>query len=762
MKKNQLMPFRRSLCIALVFCVFSFLSSTHAQNQVKQGKRAFSFNQKKMQGMLANLKPKADFEQMFFLLNDQGVIYYQNKLKNLKAGEDEIGIRYLLAEQLLLDGKSEASVKELETILPLSKGQDENSFGTSNYTKIRRLLAVAYFRMGEQANCILDHNAESCIFPIRGKGIYKFREPTKHAIQVFKEILADNPRDYESMWVMNVAYMTLGIYPDSVPKPYYIPYNTFDENKGAPMFKDIAPQLGFTSTGLAGSVIMDDFDNDDDLDLFITSESYDAPVKYYENAGNLGFIDRTEQAGLLKEIGGRICQQADYNNDGLLDIFVIRGGWQKQENNYPPNTLLKNNGDGTFTDVTIESGLLTFMATSSVSWGDYDNDGWLDLFLSVETQNPGSPHPCRLFRNNHDGTFVDVSVEAGIRLVGFMKGSMWADFNNDGYQDLYISNYRGRNVLLMNNKGADGKFFFTDVSRIAGVQQPMSGIGCLVFDYNNDGWLDIFAPASTLGPNGDAVALDYLYRKPNEESLPRFYRNEHDGKFSDVTKEVGLNRAIYAMGMNFGDIDHDGFLDMYIGTGFLDFRSIYPNLMLRNNDGNGFLDVSNASGTSNLQKGHGIAFGDIDNDGDQDVFEVLGGGYTGDLYQNSLLENPGNANHWVYLSLKGVKSNTSAIGAKIKVTVETENGSTRDIYNTLNSGGPFGASPLRREIGLGAAKSIKNIEIYWPASGMKQNFKDVTMDGYYKLTEGIDTLEVQVLKKYQFAKAAVKNHVKPH
>jgi hypothetical protein len=182
--------------------------------------------------------------------------------------------------------------------------------------------------------------------------------------------------------------------------------------------------------------------------------------------------------------------------------------------------------------------------------------------------------------------------------------------------------------------------------------------------------------------------------------------------------------------------------------------------MFRNAEGKVFQDVTTSGGFGHLQKGHGIAFADIDNDGDQDVYEDMGGAYQGDTYRNVLFENPGHGNRWITLKLEGVKSNRSAIGARIKITTQTGAGE-RTIYKTVCSGGSFGASPLRQEVGLGQAKAIKSIEIFWPPTGQTQNFKDVPMEQFWRIREGDPGLERMELKSFKFPPKLPGHHHHP-
>ncbi|PYJ80508.1 MAG: hypothetical protein DME22_24045, partial [Verrucomicrobia bacterium] len=275
------------------------------------------------------------------------------------------------------------------------------------------------------------------------------------------------------------------------------------------------------------------------------------------------------------------------------------------------------------------------------------------------------------------------------------------------------------------------------------------------FDYDNDGWLDIFIAGFGIKDVGD-IAADYL-GLPTKAERARLYHNNHDGTFTDVTKAAHLYKVLLGMACNFGDLDNDGYLDFYIGTGDPDLSTLIPNRMFRNAGGKFFQDVTTAGGFGHLQKGHGIAFADLDNDGDQDIFANMGGAYTGDIYRKALFENPGNTNHWLKLKLVGVKSNRAGIGARIKVTVETEAGQ-RTIYKAVNSGGSFGANPLRQEIGLGQAKSIKEVEIYWPSSGLTQKFDHLALDSCYTVREGDSRPVLVKLKSFRLSNVPQGHH----
>ncbi|PYS94016.1 MAG: hypothetical protein DMF50_12915 [Acidobacteria bacterium] len=341
----------------------------------------------------------------------------------------------------------------------------------------------------------------------------------------------------------------------------------------------------------------------------------------------------------------------------------------------------------------------------------------------------------------------------GEPILGYVKGVVWGDFNNDGRPDLYVSILDHDNKLYRNDgsrvppgpRGEDWRF--TDVSPQAGTVAPKESFPTWFWDYDNDGWLDIMAAGFKVTNVADLAKL-YL-GMPVETTMPMLYHNNHDGTFSDVAHAVHLDRVALPMGSNFGDLDNDGWPDCYFGDGEPSLRALIPNRMFRNEGGRVFEDVTTSGGFGHLQKGHGVAFGDIDNDGDQDIFEVMGGWFEGDFAFNVLYTNPGHGNHWATLRLEGRRSNRSAIGARIKVTVATPRGG-RDIYASVTSGGSFGGSSLQQEIGLGNATAIQAIEVRWPTTGEVQVFRDVKMDRFYHLVEGEPQLAPEPRRRFTF------------
>ena len=278
------------------------------------------------------------------------------------------------------------------------------------------------------------------------------------------------------------------------------------------------------------------------------------------------------------------------------------------------------------------------------------------------------------------------------------------------------------------------------------VAGPDASFPAWFWDFDNDGNLDLFVSGSDFSNGGLASYVGSKLDLPGNHVLPRLYRGDGKGGFSNVAKAQNLDEVSLPMGANFGDLDNDGFLDFYLGTGYPDYDALMPSVMYRNLGGHGFSDITFAGGFGHLQKGHGVAFADLDNDGDQDVYEQMGGFFRGDKAFNSLFENPGFGNHWITVKLVGTKSNRSAIGARIHIQI-VEDGQLRSIYRHVNSGGSFGANPLRQSIGLGKASKIEQLVIDWPTTGKRQTFRDLALDQFVEITEGLEAYRQLPLKK---------------
>jgi hypothetical protein len=278
------------------------------------------------------------------------------------------------------------------------------------------------------------------------------------------------------------------------------------------------------------------------------------------------------------------------------------------------------------------------------------------------------------------------------------------------------------------------------------------------FDYNNDGNLDIFVVNYDIQVS--LVSASYFGMEV-PEGQAHLYRND-GGTFTEVSRQSGLTRPTLPMGANFGDLDNDGFLDVYLTTGNPSYQTLLPNVMYRNAAGRRFEDVTFAGGFGQLQKGHGVAFGDLDNDGDQDLFHQVGGMYPGDAFFNALFENPGNDNSWITLQFEGRRANRFGLGARVEVRVReaanTGSGTrSRSIHVEVGHGGSFGGSSLQQEIGLGPAQAIEEIVIRWPGSGTVQRFTDVEMRRTYRAVESADELEPVATRRITLGGSPTRN-----
>jgi hypothetical protein len=589
-----------------------------------------------------------------------------------------------------------------------------------SFMGLQQALGVAQMRQAEVQNCLVNPGADRCLFPLRPGGIHHRTASAEAARGRFEAFLAKAPSDLEARWLLNLSNMVLGRYPSDVPKAQLLAPSLFRSEARLPRFVDVAPTAGLGRRDAAGGTVADDLDGDGLVDVVFSSVDPCSPLRLYRNRGDGTFEDRSEGANVLGQLGGINLVQTDYDNDGRLDLFVMRGGWESAIR----NSLLHNEGDGRFRDVTRTAGLSSGAhATHSAAWADYDNDGWVDVFVGHELT------PSQLFRNRGDGTFEDVSARARVGATAFTKGAAFGDYDKDGDADLYVSNFRGPNFLYRNN--GDGTF--TDVAAMLGVQGPAMTFPTWFFDYDNDGWLDIFVGSFVFSIEG--FVQHYLGERSLENTLT-LYRNRGDGTFADVTKQVGLDRVVPAMGANFGDLDNDGFLDVYLGTGTPSLAALVPNIMLKNDGGKRFLDVTEVTGTGHLQKGHGVAFSDVDDDGDEDVVLNVGGSFPGDSYDEALFQNPGGSgNNWLKVRLVGVKTNRAAIGAQITIRPKggRDGGALR--YREVVSGGSFGASSLVQHVGLGRAASIESLEIFWPVSRTRQVFHDVPVNSSIEVRE---------------------------
>jgi enediyne biosynthesis protein E4 len=453
-------------------------------------------------------------------------------------------------------------------------------------------------------------------------------------------------------------------------------------------FTDITEKAGLVRKGWGMGVAVADFDNDGNLDLFVTGFGGNA---LYRNKGNCTFEDVTDKAGVR---GGGLstgAAWADYDRDGNVDLFVSRyvhvdmndlpafgstkfcqfkgapvqcGPWGMEGET---DFLYHNRGDGTFEEVSKKAGVgdPEKYYGLGVTWGDYDNDGWPDLFVADDAT------PNHLYHNNHDGTFTDDAMVGGIALnsEGQALGSMgvtWGDYDHSGRLSMFITEFADQPNTLYRNQGSHG---FEDVamqSRLGQPSLPLVGWGTSFFDMDNDGWLDLFVANGHVYPQMDSVKGSAAYAEPM-----LLHRNLHNGTFEEVSRAAGI-------------------ADM-------------P-----------------------LKSRRGAAFGDIANDGNVDIV-VLNVGDPPSLLINTNRSD----NHRVLFRLIGTKSNRAAIGARVTIQA----GGMRQFDEVRGGGSYLSQNDLRLHFGLGSAAKIDSVEVRWP-TGKTENFKDVGADKIYTIVEG--------------------------
>ncbi|MEW6071781.1 MAG: FG-GAP-like repeat-containing protein [Planctomycetota bacterium] len=498
-----------------------------------------------------------------------------------------------------------------------------------------------------------------------------------------------------------------------------------EEHRRTLGFAERARELGVNKLDGAGPSAWCDVDRDGDLDLFVSG--CDTYSILYRNDGDR-FTDVSRAAGLVDVPSGFGATFADYDNDGDGDLYIGRNGWTGPA----PNLLFRNRGDGTFEDVTEAAGLGDPGSSFVEAWADLDRDGFLDLLVSNGVTNDGSTN--RLYHNEGDGTFTDATArcglaeEPGTQTIGLAVG----DYDLDGWPDVFANSWRTRNRLY-HNRG-DGTF--EEVAAAAGVDgkdHPWSGYVAFLADLDGDLWPDLLL--TKLSPFPHVLqAMLYGYR-PTRQTFAyatKLYRNEGDGTFVDRSLEAGLLYPHGTMGANVGDLDNDGDLDFYLGTGDPSMTRLEPNAFYVNEGGGRFVDLTRFTGLGHLGKGHGITLADFDMDGDLDVYAPQGGFVHGDLWENAFYVNElGNRNHWLAVGLTGVKSNRMGVGARLVLRAGDV-----AIHREVTAGGAFGSSSTPFvHFGLGRREAIDRLEIRWP-SGEEAAYTGLPADSYVWIAEG--------------------------
>jgi ASPIC and UnbV/FG-GAP-like repeat len=547
-----------------------------------------------------------------------------------------------------------------------------------------------------------------------------------------------------------------------------------------------------------GGIAAADYDNDGWYDLFVPDG---VESRLFRNRGDGTFEDVTARAGLSGLDGVSVGLFADYDNDGFKDLFVSR--------TFRHNQLFHNNGDGTFRDVTARSGLGDDCCTTVASWGDYDNDGYLDLYLGryldARARVPTAFYsrngePNQLYHNNGNGTFTNVTERAGVGDRGLCLGTVWGDYDDDGYSDLWLANDFGRDTLLHNNR--DGTF--TDVTATSGALTYGAGMSANIADIDNDGRLDLYVTAIRSSHRWYAArpallqlasrswrtgawrvllpSVSEIFHLSGAHFVRVFQqmaagnallRNRGGGRFENVTTETAANPPGWFWGAVIADFDNDGWQDIYAADGWikkergedleLDFlhhvvtdpagfqRGVYTspaylerrswhgwerNRYLRNNGDGTFLEIATPAGTDLLLNSRGVAVADFWNRGTLDIAVAASN------EPHALLKNEiGSVRHWLAVELTGTRSNRDAVGARVMIRA----GALRQVREVALGDGYASQSSLRQYFGLGDADRADELVVRWPRSGTEQRFTNVAANQILQVIEGTDRLAARIV-----------------
>ena len=484
---------------------------------------------------------------------------------------------------------------------------------------------------------------------------------------------------------------------DSQPKKTWL--NSFLNLPDALTFTDVSVAAGISEHNCSWGAAWGDYDRDGYIDVMTVGHLLHPHVsicQLWHNNGDGTFTDVTVAAGLLT-LGGDAHgpSWADLDNDGNLDLYVAKGTAKDLPVNY--NDLWKNNGDGTFTNIAISAGVIGINCHNRGSYAvDYDNDSDLDIFVpSFYKHDSGEAN--LLYRNDGDFAFTDVAPEADIARSGLEnRTAAWADYDLDGWIDVFIAKSSG----LYRNRG-DGTF--EDVSLPAGITTSAYSQDGAWGDFNNDGYPDLYV---TMGQESTSA-------QPSDAACI-LYRNNGDGTFTDVTAESGVTNTSGSLGVTWGDYDNDGDLDLYVVN-----TTGAANRLFRNNGDSTFTDVAGLVGVTAKKGGRGsdATFIDYNNDGFLDLFVCNG---AGDSYGPYLLfKNNGNLNHWLEIELTGQESNRDGVGVKVTLTA---GGLTQ--YREYTGQHYMAQNHIPVHFGLGGATQVDSLVIQWP-SGIRQELDNI-------------------------------------
>lgn len=582
---------------------------------------------------------------------------------------------------------------------------------------VYELLALAYLRVG------IDLHGGPIILPVTSDQVHADAQYVQATLQILDIMIPQFPERTDYLWYYNICHMLSGTYPSAVPNQYLISLDHLRKATDKPIYKNIAAALGVREYRNGGCSVWLDIDGDTDLDLLSTSRDLDEQILVYRNEdGRL--INATNASGIKGLTGGSTMCAADIDNDGDLDIFIGRGQ-SENRSGQAPVSLLRNNGDGTFDDISIAAGMTKLLSVGGADWGDYNTDGYVDLYVGTESIR--GMMPPLLYRNNGNNTFTNV-IDQVIPDAGLYQATAvtWTDVNEDLRPDLIVSYQQFKPDLFINSGD-------TLLQRTkSAIRNHLNTNDILPLDVDNDGDQDLLLVAhakttamATQGYLSESTIVNHLYI------------NDGAGNFTPNHEALGTLAYVQAIhAASATDVDLDGDLDIYLSTGGREMGEYIPN-RLYYNDGGNFVDGSASSHAALLSQCRGIAVASIDADPAPELLVNGGGYYAGDHAPTVVFDSQDDTEHsYIIVKLEGKLNNRIGLGSTVNIYGKTSNGLGSRISREVDTGRGMVTMHHHLPIGLGAMATIDSIVVRWP-DGLVQRLVEPKINTTIAITESL-------------------------